>query len=924
MSTALSTSRTGFSMFRLATTAFPPGFRRQHAREMTAAFEQELKRVIRQEGRLAGGWYAARAIVDAVRQGLHERVRRAPPPGHGGRKPSGRDGIGSGLGADVRIALRGMRRSPSFTLAAVAVLALGLGANATVFSALRVVILTPAPYPELDRLVFVDMVNEHVGRGERRVMTWSYPKFDALVEAENRLIDPVSGYVNRSGTLTGLGPATRVAYELVSPSYFQTLRITPLVGRTFAREEGDLSGRHQVTVLSHELWRSRFAGDGGTPEGDITLDGTRFRIIGVAPEGFRGLTGDAQLWIPLSAADDVFGFGLIEQSGAGWFHVIGRLGPGATIEAATAQMGTIGDGIAETYPSRDPQSVWTASARRFQDVSVNQDARAAVVLLTLAAAVVLLVACANLSGLLLARARRKARDGAVRMAVGASRWRIVRASLIESGLLAALGGGAGIALALWGTTAMASAWPREFLSSARGEMRVADPSQLGLDPAVLVFVVLMTLLTVLLFGGTPALRLSGTDVSLTLKDGPGATRRDVALLGVDGRAALVGVQVALALVLLVGAGLVGSSTARLLNVDEGVRTENLVTFRYAIPETSAWSDREDEFSEEFLARINALPPVVSAGTGTTPLRGHWAITRVDAVEGGNEIAQGEGVRIGVHMVDDRYFETMGIPLVGGRVFNATDGTDRFPSIVISELTAKDLFPGEDAVGKRIEIGISLPGKESWSEIVGVVGDVLYSPPDQERMLESYYSSREFGTASTNVLVRTTRDPLGSMPAIRSIASEMDPTLAIYGVTTMDEIVSASVGDRRILLVLLGLFAGVAVLLAATGTWAVVAVSVADRRRELALRMALGAAGGRVMSMVVKQSALTAVAGVALGLAGAAGGSRLLEVFLWETEPLEPSVYGGGALFLLAVVLLASWVPARGILRLDPAATLRSE
>ena len=345
MSTALSTSRTGFSMFRLATTAFPPGFRRQHAREMTAAFEQELKRVIRQEGRLAGGWYAARAIVDAVRQGLHERVRRAPPPGHGGRKPSGHDGIGSGLGADVRIALRGMRRSPSFTLAAVAVLALGLGANATVFSALRVVILTPAPYPELDRLVFVDMVNEHVGRGERRVMTWSYPKFDALVEAENRLIDPVSGYVNRSGTLTGLGPATRVAYELVSPSYFQTLRITPLVGRTFAREEGDLSGRHQVTVLSHELWRSRFAGDGGTPEGDITLNGTRFRIIGVAPEGFRGLTGDAQLWIPLSAADDVFGFGLIEQSGAGWFHVIGRLGPGATVEAATAQMGTIGDGI---------------------------------------------------------------------------------------------------------------------------------------------------------------------------------------------------------------------------------------------------------------------------------------------------------------------------------------------------------------------------------------------------------------------------------------------------------------------------------------------------------------------------------------------------------------------------------------------------
>lgn len=306
------------------------------------------------------------------------------------------------------------------------------------------------------------------------------------------------------------------------------------------------------------------------------------------------------------------------------------------------------------------------------------------------------------------------------------------------------------------------------------------------------------------------------------------------------------------------------------------------------------------------------------------MSGHWAITRVDAVEGGREIPQGEGVRIGVQMVADRYFETLGIPVVSGRVFDARDGTDRFPTIVISELTAATLFPGEDAVGKRIEIGISDDEKESWSEIVGVVGNVLYSPPDQEPMPETYYSNREFGTTSTNVLVRTTEEPLATMPAIRSLVTEMDPTLAIYGVTTMEEIVAASVGDRRVLLALLVLFAGVAVLLAATGTWGIVAVSVADRRRELGLRVALGAGDRRIMGMVLRQSVVTAVFGAALGLAGGAAASRLLEVFLWHTERLEPAVYGGGTLLLLGVVLLASWIPARGVLRLDPAETLRAE
>jgi putative ABC transport system permease protein len=914
----------GARLFRIAASTFPGNFARSHIEEMTTTFERELERIRRRRGKLAGASYAARASWDAFRQGLRERVRRGPPPGHGGREPSSEARIGSGLGSDLHIALRGMRRNPGFTFAAVAVLALGIGANATVFSALRVVVLTPPPYPRLDRLVVVDLVNEHLGRAERRVVTWSSPKFEAFLEVQNRLIEPVAGYANRSATLTGFGPATRIPYELVSPSYFRTLGVTPVVGRTLGTEEGHGPEGSRIAILSHELWMSRFGGSASALDEDITLEGTSLRIVGVAPEGFHGLSGDAQVWVPLGVADELFGYGLIEQSGAHWFHVVGRLRPDATLEEAAAQMASLGDGIAELYPSGDPQSVWTASARAFEDVRMNEAARAAVVLLTMAAAVVLLVACANLSGLLLARARRRARDGAVRIAIGASRWRIVRGSLVESGLLSILGGATGLGLALWGTSALASAWPRAFLSSAEGEMRVADLSHLGLEPAVLLFASLATALTALLFGAAPAARLSGTDVSVVLKDGSGATRREVGRASLDGRAALVGTQVALALLLLIGAGLLGSSTVRLLSIDEGVTTENVLAFRYAIPETSTWSERETELHDELLARLEALPPVLSATTGSRPLSGHWAITRVDAVEGGPEIPQGEGILIGVHMVGDGYFETLGIPVVSGRVFDATDGTDRFPTIVISERTAERLFPGEDPVGKRIEIGISDDNKESWSEVVGVVGNVLYGPPDQDPMPETYYSNREFGTTSASVLVRTSVEPLPTMPTIRSALTELDPTLAIYGVTTMEEVVAASVGDRRVLLALLGLFAGVAVLLAATGTWGIVAVSVADRRRELGLRIALGADDVRVMGMVLRQSVVTAVLGVAVGLVGGAAASRLLEIFLWDTERLEPAVYAGGTLLLLAVTLLASWIPARGVLRLDPAETLRAE
>lgn len=910
-------------IFRLALTAFPAAFTGKHAGEMRTAFDEEIGRARARGGHPAMLGYALRATLDALRQGLRERLRRSPPPGHGRRAmPEGRPW--SGLPEDLRLALRRIRRAPGFTLSAVAVLALGIGANATVFSALRMVLLEPPPYPEPERLAFVHLTQEHTGRGDSRITTWSYPKFTAFLQAENRLIAPVAGYTNRVGLLSEPAPTTRIDFEVVSPSYFKILGVEPAIGRTFADNEDNASDPPLVAVLSHDLWSSRFGGDPGVLGRDVTLNGERLTIVGVAPEGFRGLTGSARLWVPMAAADQTMGYAVLEQSGNHWFHAIGRLRADASLTEARAQTASIGEGISELYPSNDPQSRWSATARSFDEARVNEDARAAVTLLMVAAGLVLLVACANLSGLLLARSRRHTRDRAVRMAVGASRWRIVRGSLVESALLAVMGGTVGVGLAAWGTRAMAAAWPAEFLRSAQREMRVADPATLGLQPSVLTFAALVTLLTAILFGAGPALRLSGTDVSSTLKDAAGVTRREGTWMGLDVRTVLVSGQVALALMLLVGAGLMGSSIARLLNVDPGFRAEGLVTFGYAVPETSSWADRRLELHDELLARIGGMPSVEAVATGGPPLRGHWFQTRVDAIEGGREIPAGEGILIGGHMVSDDYFEALGTPLLAGRTFEPRDGQDRFPTIVISESAAEELFPGLDPVGARIRIGISDEGKDAWSEIIGVVGDVLYSPPDQPVLPEVYYSNREFGSVTSTVLVRTTEAETPLIPAIRELATELDPTLAIHGFTTGRDIVRASVGDRRILLVLLGLFAGVTVLLAATGTWGIVAVSVADRRRELGLRLALGAGAGRVVRMVLRQGVVAGVLGAAVGLAGAAAGSGLLEAFLWDTPRLDPRGYAGAALFLVGVVILSSWLPARAVLRLEPASTLNSE
>lgn len=914
--------------FRIALFAFPRPWRRRFGREAAVDFEEGLHRHWR-AGPAAGAVFAARAVLDALREGVRERGRRGRVlPGHGGRNDGGRERgrwtMMEGIGTDLRGAARSLWRSPGFAVAAVVILALGIGANATVFSALRMTVLAPAPFPEADRLVVVDLtVRRSQDRGFEP-LTWSFPKFRSFLQMDDPPVDVAVGYANRSATLSGLGSPEVIGLELVTPGYFDLTGHPPALGRAFGPAEMDPSGEPRVAILSHGLWETHFGKDLDVLGRAITLNGQRLTVVGVAPEGFGGITGAARLWIPMTAAADIYSPFMIEEGGAHWFNVLGRLREGTTLGVARTRMVALGDAIEAAHPSNNPNRAYSASLRSLADVRVNPEAHASVIFLSIASALVLLVACANLSGLMLARARRRARDGAVRMAVGASRWRLVRASLVESLLVAACGGGAGLVVALGGTELLAWAWPRRFMSGGGASIRVADPSTLGVDGGVVTYLLAVVLLTALLVGVAPAVRVSGSGPRKWMNDGGRATRGKRRVLGLEGRSALVGAQIALALVLVVGAGLLGGTTLALLDVDEGFDRSRLLTFTYSIPSTNSRAAEPLQIHDAFLEALRRHEGVQDATFGCAPLRGHCITTRVDAIKDGAPIEPGEGLEIGVRMVDDGHFRVLGIPVIQGRVFDSRDGNDALPTIILNETAARDLFGEAPAVGRFMEVGVGSDDKEPMAEIVGIVGDVLYSRREDGVMAEAYFSYREFPENHANVTVRAVGEPAALLPDIRRIMEGIDPTLAIYRAETMDDLVTASIGDRRSTLALLALFAGVAMLLVAAGTWSIVAYSVADRRRELGLRLALGAKQEEVVRTVIDQGLKSSMVGIPLGIVLGLGASRLLEAVLWQTEPTDPVVYAGGSVLLFALVMMASWLPARRAARVDPVEALKAE
>jgi putative ABC transport system permease protein len=592
-------------------------------------------------------------------------------------------------------------------------------------------------------------------------------------------------------------------------------------------------------------------------------------------------------------------------------------------------MEVVGQAIAEEWPSDDPYGV---GVRSFAEVWTNPNAVAASVFLLMAAGLVLFVACANLAGLLLTRALRRVREGAVRRALGASRWRLIRSFLIESVTLTALGGLAGLGMSLWGIRLLTVAWPNQFLWGNGIGMQVIDPGALSLDARVIGFAVLLSLGTALLIGLLPALRVSSFRITDYLKDGAGATKRRGGIAGVDPQAFLLGAQVSLALMLLVGVGLMGSTVGRLLGIDAGFRTERLLSFEFSSPQAVPRPDFGDaavmrshtvlaaQFDDELQQRLETIPGIEGIALSSGAILKHFETVLGFSIED-SESGMTDVGSAGVVPVSDNYFDLLGIPVVSGRVFDQSDGLRAPPAVVLSQTAAARYFPNQDPIGKRVTTGFALPGRETV-EVVGVVGDVIYTGPANQRWPVVYYSLRE-RSGPRYASVRTTGDPSEVMRPIQDEIFALDPTIATRNVATMDQLISRSIGDRRLLFWLLAIFATITVLLAAVGTWGVVAYAVAERRRELGLRIALGAQNTRVLRLVLRRSTLTALVGMIVGLSGGWASSRVLETFLWNTSAHDPRVFLGGGALLFLVVVGASYLPALRATRVDPVEVLKA-
>jgi putative ABC transport system permease protein len=850
-------------------------------------------------------------------------VGATKPPSHNSGEE--RKELMDGILTEIRLALRGLRKAPGFTLSAVIVLALGIGANVTAFSALKVSVLTPPPFPEAERLVSMDLTRASGNRKE--ISRWAYPYVQRLADWPDRLIEPIAGYREKTATLTRLGPASQLNIEVVSPDYFDVVGYPLTLGRGFVAEEADPFGPYRVTVVSHSFWRTRLGSDPSVLEREITLNGVGFRVVGVAPPNFSGFTGGATLWLPLGAYA-VLQPGVLQEAGNHLAWVVGRLRPGASMTAAEAQMNVVGQAIAEEWPS---DVTYGAGVRSFAEVWTNPEARTASTFLALAAGLVLLVACANLAGLLFTRARRRVREGAIRRALGASRWRLIRSFLLESLAVATLGGIAGLVLSAWGTKLVARVWPTQFLHGGDSGLQVINPDSLALDAPVIVYAVLVSLAAALLIGLIPALRISSFRITDHLKDGAAATRRRGGKSSLDPQSLLVGAQVSLALILLVGVGLMGSTVNRLLGAHDGFQTERLLSFEFSSPSAVPRRDPRDEaiwrshivrsaqFDDQLQERLEAVPGIEGIALSSGAILKHFEAVLGVRIED-SESGMTDVGSAGVVPVSDNYFDLLGIPIVSGRGFNRSDGLSGPPVVVLSRTAASRYFPDQDPIGKRVTTSYGLPGRTT-AEVVGVVGDVVYTGPDQERWSVAYYSLRE-RSGPRYATVRTTGDPNEAIQLIRDKLFAMDPTVAMRNVTTMDQLISRSVGDRGLIFWLLTIFATITVILVAVGTWGVVALSVADRRRELGLRIALGAENSRILHLVLRKSLLTALVGVSFGLAGAWMFSRLLEAFLWNTSSRDPRVFLGGGALLFVVVLVASYLPARRATRVDPVELLR--
>ncbi|HEY0763620.1 MAG TPA: ABC transporter permease [Pyrinomonadaceae bacterium] len=802
---------------------------------------------------------------------------------------------------DVRFGVRGLLKRPAATLIALVTLALGIGVNTAIFSAVDSVLLRPLPFKDPEQLVSIWEQTLRMGIVRNEVAPANFGD----LRTQNQSFEAIGAYGPQDINLTGDGEPERISAQLVSANVFSILGVQPALGRTFLTNE-DQPGQHRVVVLSDALWQRRFNQDPEIVNRNITLNGEAFTVVGVMPRGFFFPEREVELWVPWAMEPE-------QASGRGdhYLRLIARLRTGATVERANHDLESIAGRLEAEYPRTNEGLNFTSNALHKDYVG---DLRLPILILFGAVGLVLLIACANVANLLLAQATTRRKEIAIRIALGARRWTIVRQLLIESLLLAGAGGLLGTLGAFWGVVALAKFLP-ESLSKLQG---------VTVDARVFVFTLGVSALTAIVFGGVPALLASRTSPGATLSD----VARDVSG-GTSGRLVrrvLVVSEVALAVVLLVGAGLLIRSFQRLRQVDIGFATENRLTMKMVLPMPKyAKPDSRRAFYDQMLQRVEALPGVEAAGMITVLPLSFNGMNFSFSVEGRSSPSDVQLPFALYRVVSPGYFRAMGITLQRGRFFDGHDASDSQPVLLINQRLAEQYCPNEDPIGTRLKIG-PVDSPNQWLTVVGIVNNVrqtgLYE--QKHEIYVPYAQERRAFMAPRDLVVSTKGDAASVVGAVRQAVWTVDKDQPVSNVRTMDQVVAAAISKERFQSLLLGLFAALALLLACVGLYGVISYAVVQRTHEIGVRMALGAKPVDVLRLVIRQGLGLTIIGLVVGVAVGSVVTRVLSDMLYGVGTRDPLTFVGAPLLLLIVALLACYIPARRATRIDPLVALRYE
>jgi putative ABC transport system permease protein len=807
------------------------------------------------------------------------------------------------LWQDLRFGVQMLRKNPGFTFIAVLMLALGIGANTTMFSVVNAVWLRSLPYPEAEQLMLVWHRNKK--QGDDALLT-SGNYLDLL--RQNQSFARMAAISDHDFSLTGRGEPERLQGQSVSAALFQLLKVAPVIGRDFT-ETDDQVGATRVVILSHGLWQRRFGGQADVIGQTLTLNDLPYTVVGVMPPGFTVPEGNAELWTPIAFSAEA-----ANDRGSFYLSALARLKPGVTLEQAQSEADVIAHNLEQAYPKSNTDLGFSVvSLHGFMVRGFKQS----LWVLLGAVAFTLLIACVNVANLLLARAAVREKELAVRTALGAARWRLVRQLLTESMLLAFGGGALGTLLALWGIQALK-------LISPTGPNAIARLDEINLDWRVLGFTFGIACLTGIIFGLAPALQLSRPDLQHTLKEGG---RGSSSATGQRLREILVVAEVALSLVLLIGAGLLIRSFIRLQNVDPGFKPERLLTMNVILSQDKARDLASiSNFYQQVIERVQSLPGVEAASVATVaPIvtAGRRSpIVPEDKPDPPPGVFQVANNRV----VSPDYFRTLGVPLQQGRLLSAQDHAQAPGVVVINQALARHYWGDENPLGKRLKIG-ARTSKAPWLTVVGIVGDVRQAGLNSEALPEFYtpFTQEHQRFVRPRVLfVRTTGDPLSLITAVKSQIWSVDKDQPINDVRTMEEIVTQWLAPRRFNLLLLGAFAALALVLASVGIYGVISYAVSQRTREIGVRLALGAQARDILKLIVGQGMVLTLGGVTIGLIASFVLTRWLESLLFSVSATDPLTFILIPVLLIAVALLACWLPARRATKVDPMAALRSE